>query len=167
MPLPSPRVRLIIVIVLALTLVGWFLWWRTPAIQAPRTFALIQEAIASGSANGVLGQIHPDYDIPAHWPNAPWAELGSGAPRLLAHRALSGLFLIHRDNPLSLAVDLVSVTPDDDGRVTVVATLQLSSQQGTVPFSLGPIHRHRFVMARSGFTGRLTIIDHAAISFSR
>lgn len=166
MPLPSPRVRLIVILTLALALVGWFLWWRTPAVQAPRTFARLQEAIASGSANGVLGQIHPDYDIPAHWPNAPWAELGSGTPRLLAQRALSALFLAHRDQPLSLAVDLFSVTPDADGRVTVVATLQLSSPPGTTRFNLGPIHRHRFVLARSSFTGRLTIIDQAPISFS-
>ena len=167
MVIPSLRVRLIATAVMVVVLLVWFMHWRSPEVQAPRTFALLQEAIAAGSAGGVLDLIDPRYDIPAQWPNLPWSELGTGEAREMTQRALTGLFFIQRDNRLSLAVDIISVTPGADDRVSVVATLQLSSQQGTLPFALGPIRKHRFVLARTSWTGRLSIIDHDPIVFSR
>lgn len=167
MDLRSPRFRLAAIVAVAVLLLGWFLWWRSPEVQAPRTFAQLQAAFASGHTGRVLDQVHPDYDFAARWPTVPWGELGAGEARLLAQRGLTGLFFMHRDNPLSLAVDVQSVAPGADGRTVVVATLQLTSQQGNLPFQIGPIRRHRFVLASTGWTGHLAIIDHDPIAFDR
>jgi len=167
MALPSLRVRLIAAAAIVIVLLAWFLHWRSPEVQAPRTFTLLQEAIADGSAVKVLDLVDPRYDIAAQWPNLPWSDFGTGEARETAQRALTALFFMQRENRLSLAVDIISITPGADDRVTVIATLQLSSQQGTLPFSLGPLHKHRFVLMRAGWTGHVRFIDHDPIAFSR
>lgn len=163
----SSRFRIVVGALTTAVVVIWFLWWRSPDIQAPRTFAQIQAAIAAGNGGNLLAEVHPDYNFSTLWPTVPWNELGAGEARLLAQRSLTALFFMHRDNPLSLAVDVQSVTVGSDGRVIAVVTMQLTSQQGTLPFKLGAIRKHRFVLASTSWTGHLAIIDHDPIAFEQ
>jgi hypothetical protein len=162
MDLRSPRARLAIAAGALVALLGWFLWWRTPAVQAPRTFALLQRAFADGRAGDVLAQVHRDYGLRAHWPAAPWEAIGGDDERASAGRALTMLFLMHRDDRLHLEVEVHQVTTGADGHTAVTASLRLASERGAQPIS--PVSRHRFVLAPDSWTGHLAIIDHDPIA---
>jgi hypothetical protein len=153
--------------VAVMVLVAAIIHWRDPESQARACFANISQAIADGSANGVLSQIHHDYDITGHWP-ALDDELGGSAtdPRAQASRALFGLFFLHRDDPLSLSVDIQSVVIQPNGQAVVTATLHLDSASGRLPVQLSTMHRLNWTLAREGWFA-FHIIDHDPISLQR
>lgn len=150
---------------LAIVLLIAFVWHRGAERQSHACFERLSAAFAAGRASGVLAEVHPDYDFVRHWPNA-FNELGEGEPRVLATRALLWLFQSFRETPLSLVVDVQGIEPQADGTMVVTATLHLSASGRELPFDVGPIHRHRFVLARDGLIA-MNIVDHAPITFSR
>lgn len=159
------RHRLLIGGVVAIVLLIAFFWHRGAERQSRACFDHLSAAFAAGSAGAVLAEVHPDYDFQRHWPNA-FKELGEGEPRVLAMRALLWLFQSFRESPLTLVADIQSIATQADGTMVVTATLHLSAGGRDLPFEVGPIHRHRFVLARDGLIA-MHIIDHDTIAFNR
>lgn len=159
------RHRLIAAALAAVAILILIGWHRGSERQARLCFERLAQAIADGDAGDVLGEVHADYDFRRHWPALGGDLLEGGEPRAQVLRGLLWLFQAHRDEPLSLAVDLQAITVRDDGQVEVIATLVLSSSGG-LPFQIGPIQRHRFRLAREGLFA-LHIIDHDPISLQR
>lgn len=159
------RQRLLIGGAVAVVLLIAFLWHRGAERQSHACFERLSAAFVAGRAGAVLAEVHPDYDFTRHWPTA-FSELGEGEPRVLAMRALLWLFQSFRESPLTLVVDIQSIAAQADGTMAVTATLHLSAGGRDLPFEVGPIHRHRFVLARDGLVA-MHIIDHDPIAFSR
>lgn len=152
--------------VLALIVVGILaLWHRGAERQARLCFERLSQAVADGDAGDLLGQVHSAYDFHRHWPALGGDVLDGGNPRTQILRALLWLFQAHQDDPLSLAVDLQDLKVLDDGQVEATATLVLSASGG-LPFQIGPIQRHRFVLRRDGLFV-MHIVDHDPIALTR
>jgi|GEM_PF-2655623 len=159
------RQRLLVTVVAVMILSGVFLWHRGAERQSRACFANLSAAFAAGRAGAILGEVHSAYDFPAHWPQV-FSESDGTEPRVTALRALLYLCQMYRETPLTLAVDIQSVEAQADGTTAVIATLQLSASGRDLPFTLGPIHHHKFVLARDGLVA-MHIISHDPIAFSR
>ncbi len=163
------RIRWIALIIATVLVLGWWLWWRSPSVQAPRTFAALARAMAEGDAGGVVGRVHGEYDYRAQWPDLFTSdEIGRLEPRQLAFLGLRQLFEHHRDDPIRCAYEVHEVTPQDDGSVAVVATLRLSTASGAMMIGpTGPLERHRFILARDGWSAALFFRGHDPIALKR
>ncbi len=159
------RRRLFVIVSTIMVLTGVFIWYRGAERQSHACFTNLSEAFASGRASAILSEIHSDYNFPAHWPQV-FSESEGTEPRVTALRALMYLCQMYRETPLSLAVDIQSVEAQADGTTVVIATLNLSASGRDLPFSLGPIHHHRFILARDGMVA-MHILRHDPIAFSR
>lgn len=163
------RLRLLIIAGAVLLAVGWFLWWSSAAVQAERTFARLKAAIEGGSANGVLENLHRDYDLKASWPNQIGDEAGglvnNGALRLLVLRGLTALFQLQSADPFVFRFTVTGVEPQDDGTVVAIVSIDLATTSGHRPLTFTPpLTNQRFVLASDGWWPALYIKGHPAFS---
>jgi hypothetical protein len=159
------RLRLLIIAAAAVLAVAWFLWWSSTAVQADRLFTRLKLAIEQGSAGGVLGNLHRDYDFKASWPNQIGNEAGdlvnNNALRLLVMRGLVGLFQLQSADPFVFRYTLAGVEPQDDGTVAAFVTIDLSTTAGHRPLVFTPpLTNQRFVLARDGWWPALYVKGH-------
>jgi hypothetical protein len=162
--------RLIVLAVIAAIALGYFLYWRTAGVQAPRLFNRIKVAVETGNALGIVDQLHPGYQVSKQWPGL-FDDLG-GDPTNDRNRALvtQGLMLLFRqqqNNPFVMTYELHTVEPQDDGTVAATVSVTLATTSGPMPIAMEPLLRHRFVLQQDGWlTGRLYIKAHAPIKVS-
>ncbi|HYE05511.1 MAG TPA: hypothetical protein VEL07_08265 [Planctomycetota bacterium] len=164
------RMRWIAVAVAALALLAWWMWWRSAAVQAPRTFAALAQALADGDASRVLGRVHDDYDFRARWPDLFGGDdFGVREPRKLAFFGLRQVLEQHRDDPIRCAWEIHAIDAQDDGGFAVVATLRFSTAGGggIKAGPSGPLERHRFILAREGWSAALFFLAHDPIAATR
>ena len=149
------KLRLALAVLATALFIAWLCWWSSTAHQVERTFANLESAVSAGSAGGVLDLIHPDYPIRRCWPQIGEVVDGddkTGDDRRMALRALTALFLLQRDNPLKMTCTVESWTARDDGRVEVIATIDLGAKLGPPPVTIDPLlHRRSFVLAPIGW----------------
>ncbi|MBA3685651.1 MAG: hypothetical protein H0W72_10500 [Planctomycetes bacterium] len=166
----DPRVKNVGGVAAALILmIGWWLWFRAPAVQTQRVFVRLSAAAEKGDPGGVLGCIHRDYDFAKHWPQFFTSDAAEGQ-RAEALRLLWMLFTIQRENPFVITwrIDDLDVSAGDP--VVVHATLSIATRSGQTPFGLGQrLERHRFVLQRKGgfLTAAYAIVGHDLIGLDR
>jgi hypothetical protein len=142
-----------------------------PRAATEALFERIKAEIANHDAAGVIGELHPEYDVRALWPH----EIGeaesvdddaNGRERDLARRGLAFLML-QQGEALHFDYTVQDVTPQEDG--TVVANVEIGVGSGSSEHQLvSPATPHRFVLAWSGrFPPRLKIRAHDPIAVSR
>jgi hypothetical protein len=161
------RLRLIVIIVTSICLGGWYLWWRSPSVQAERTFAHIRSAIENGSANGVMDALHPDYDFNNSWPNQISGDagnlIGNDAMRVLVMRGLTTLFNLQQADPFVFNYTIHSLSTLDDGTYAVTVSIILLTRAGERPLTFTPsLNSQRFILAHNGWGPGLSIISHPA-----
>lgn len=149
------RLQVVCAIIALITFLAWFCWWASTGHQVERTFTRLSSAVTSGSAGGVLDLIHPDYPIRRCWPQIGEVVDGDDKPgddRRMVLRALTALFLLQRDNPLSITCRVESWTARDDGWIEAVATIDLGAKLGPPPVTIDPLlHRRSFILAPIGW----------------
>ncbi len=166
----APRLRrILIALVAAVAFIAWYLYWGSPSVQAPRTFARIRAGIEEGSAGQVFDQLHPDYSIKACWPNqvADYGDLVSpGALRPLAQQGLNMVLRSHGDDPLVMAYDIHRIEALADGTVLVDVSIQFSTRSGrTAPIIDPPLVHKHFILSRSSrIFPALSIKSHEALT---
>jgi hypothetical protein len=153
----------IAVIAVAIALFAWWMHFRSASVQAPRTFARIARAIHLGNADGVIGEIHPDYDFKAHWPEQ-LADFGAYNPRLVARQGLLSFFERFDKDPIGCSVNVDSVT-ENENVIDVVISMRFVTRGGDSNLNeLAPILQHHFKLARDGWMSpKLLIIGHDPI----
>jgi hypothetical protein len=166
----DPRRRtILLVLVAAAAFIVWYLYWCSPGVQAPRTFARIRAGIEEGRAGLVIDQLHPDYSVAACWPNQ-FAEYGDlvnlGALRTLAQQGLQMVLRTHADDPLLMSYDLHRIEVLADGTVQVEVSIQFATRSGhTVAIVEPPLVHKRFILSRaSSIFPALYIKSHEALA---
>jgi hypothetical protein len=166
----DPRLRRYLpALVAAVAFVAWYLYWCSPRVQAPRTFARIRAGIEEGSAGAVIDQLHPGYSIKDSWPNqlADYGDLVSpGALRAFAQQGLNMMLRAHADDPLLMSYDLHRIEALADGTVQVDASIQFSTRSGRALSLIDPplVHK-RFILSRaSSIFLALSIKSHEAFT---
>jgi hypothetical protein len=159
------HLRLLIIAGAVLLTLGWFLWWNSATVQADRTFGRLKAAIERGSANGVLENLHRDYDLKTSWPSQIGDEAGgmvnNSALRLLVLRGLTALFQLQSTDPFILRYTLAGVEPQEDGTVVAIVTLDLATTAGHRPLTFTPsLTNQRFVLASEGWWPALYVRSH-------
>jgi hypothetical protein len=165
-PMSQQRLRLIVISLASICALGWFLWWRSPSVQADRTFSLLRNAIENGRANGVINVIHPDYDFQKAWPNQINGNtgdlVGNHAMRLLVMRGLTTLFILQQADPFIFNYTLHDITTQDDGTYAVTVSINLLTRAGQRPLTFTPsLNSQRFILAHHGWGPGLSIIRHS------
>ncbi len=165
------RLRLIIIVGASLLTVCWFLWWSSAGVQADRTFARLKSAIEGGSANGVLGNLHPGYDIKAAWPTQLGGDtadmVNNGTMRLLVLRGLTALFQLQSADPFIFRYTITNVEAQEDGTVAVTVTIALSTASGHQPLTFTPsLTNQRFILAQDGWWPALSVRGHTPFNVS-
>jgi len=160
------RNRLLVVAVVLAVLLGWFLWWRRPAVQAPRLFQRIAAALHDAKGGALIDQVHERYDIATHWPVLAEAGLGDSPERLrmTAQFAVQQVLNSHRSAPLKMlwTIDGIDAAGDD---VVATVSLRLTTDDGQDPLAAPlSLSRHRFTLARRNWLGELAILAHAPIT---
>jgi hypothetical protein len=153
----------------AAAFIAWYLYWGSPGVQAPRTFARIRAGIEEGSAGLVFDQLHPDYSIRASWPNqlAEYGDLVSpGALRPLAQQGLQMVLRSHADDPLVMGYDLHRIEVLGDGTVRVEVSIQFSTRSGRAISIVDPplVHKHFILSRASSIFPALYIKSHEALT---
>ncbi len=163
------RIRWIAIAIAAAIVLGWWLWWRSPSVQAPRTFAALARAMADGDAGGVVGRVHGEYDNRAQWPDLFGNDdFGRVEPRKLAFLGLRQLFEHHRDDPIRCEWQVHEIASQDDGAFAVIASLRFATASGAMMTGpAGPLERHRFILARDGWSAALFFRGHDPIALKR
>jgi hypothetical protein len=166
----DPRLRrIVLALAAAVAFIAWYLYWCSPGVQAPRTFARIRAGIEEGRAGMVIDQLHPDYSIKASWPNqiAEYGDLVSpGALRPLAQQGLQMVLSAHADDPLVMSCDLHRIAVLADGTVQVEVSIQFSTRSGRAVSIVDPplVHK-RFILSRaSSIFPALYIKSHEALT---
>ncbi len=163
------RLRLIVISLACICAFGWFLWWRSPSVQAERTFTLVRNAIENGRANGVMDALHPNYDFNKSWPNQISGDagelIGNGAMRVLVMRGLTTLFNLQQADPFVFNYTIHSISALDDGTYAVTVSITLLTRAGERPLTFTPpLNGQRFILAHSGWGPGLAIIGHSAFT---
>lgn len=159
------RLRLAIISGAVLLALCWFLWWSSAGVQADRTFARLQAAIEGGSANGVLDNLHPEYDIKRSWPNQAGGDgadmINNGTMRLLVLRGLTALFQLQSADPFIFRYTIANVEAQEDGTVAVTVTISLTTTSGNRPLTFTPsLTNQRFILAKEGWWPSLSVRSH-------
>lgn len=158
------RRRALLAAIVVVALAGWFLWWRSPAVQVPQAFARLEAAIEGGDAADTLDVLHPDYDLAGQFPNL---VDDAREPRQAVLGLLFGVYQLQREDPFIFDHELGPVEVQADGTAVVHATIHLTCRSGQLPFTIDPSLRRRFVLRRSGWLGRFRIVDHDRIAIER
>jgi hypothetical protein len=170
MPGMDPRLRKILLgAVAAVAFIAWYLYWCSPSVQAPRTFARIRTGIEEGRAGLVFDQLHPDYSIKASWPNqlAEYGDLVSpGALRPLAQQGLQMVLRAHGEDPLVMGYELHRIEALADGTVQVDVSIHFSTRSGRAVDIVDPplVHKHFILSRASAIFPALYIKSHEALT---
>jgi hypothetical protein len=146
------------------------LWWSSPSRQARQWCLRTQAAIAAGDAAALVAELHPDYDPEAHWPDLGGGVLalmpGAATPRERFAKLLAVGFASRRDQPpLRLTLGLRQAMPADHGRVIMLVDVAMDVPGGGGP-RIEPVRSKRFVLARQGWSPRLTLVDHEDVTLA-
>lgn len=170
MPGMDPRRRkILLAAIAAAAFIAWYLYWGSPGVQAPRTFARIREGIEEGRAGLVFDQLHPDYSIKASWPNqvAEYGDLVSpGALRPLAQQGLHMVLRSHAEDPLVMGYEIHRIEPLPDGTVRVDVSIRFSTRSGRTVDLVDPplVHKHFILSRASAIFPALYIKSHEALT---
>ena len=167
--MPITRSRLLLTLGLGAAFIAWYLYWSSPGVQIPKTFARIREGVNESRANLIIDQLHPEYSIKRCWPNllAEYGDLAApGQLLLLARQGLQIVLRSHADDPLVMTYDIHRITDRGDGTYEVDVSMQLSTRSGhAVSIVDPPIVHKRFILARaSSIFPALYIKSHEPLS---
>lgn len=167
----KPAHRLPIAVGAVVLLIGWWAWSRRAEAQAEALFSRVQAAVERGRAGALIDQLDAGYDVAAHWPGVFDGDGAAGGDpiqaREQARRGLAALFFMQRERPFRMTWRIESLSEGVDGWEARVS-IDLTTVDGEMPFRLGGIANHRFVVRRDGWLWpAMRIAGHDRIELRR